>query len=56
MAVMFYCAGYWTDPERLGRSTPRGWFGGGFDQSQYYRSVVALEQLLRRDLVYPRAS
>ena len=41
---MFYCVGYWADPDRPGRSTPLGWWGGGFDQPQYYQSVMAIEQ------------
>lgn len=45
LAVTFYCVGYWTDPSLPGRSTkyPLGWWEG-FDQGQYLRSVVALEQ------------
>jgi hypothetical protein len=45
LAVTFYFVSYWTDPNLPGRSMqyPLGWWGW-FDQGQYYRSVVALEQ------------
>src|ERR1039458_3506016 len=42
VALAFYLISYWNDPNLPGKST-LGWWGW-FDQGQYYRSVVALEQ------------
>jgi len=45
LVTMFYSVEYWTNPVRPGLSTqyPQGWWGW-FDQGQYFKSVVALEQ------------
>jgi hypothetical protein len=42
VALTFYFICYWNDPNLPGKSE-LGWWGW-FDQGQYYRSVVALEQ------------